>query len=236
MSELAYPGGELALFEQAHNWKAYLRREIAPHLRGDVLEVGAGIGATTAVLSPAAPVRSWSCLEPDPSLAAQLAAAVSALGSAVRYQLHTGTLDDLPEAARFDTILYVDVLEHIERDAAELTAATERLASGGRLLVLSPAHDFLMSAFDRAIGHHRRYDLRTLLALAPPQLSRVTAKYLDSVGMLASLANRVLLRQALPTAAQIALWDQRLVPLSLRLDGVLGYRLGKSVLVVWQKA
>jgi hypothetical protein len=133
-------------------------------------------------------------------------------------------------------LLLRDVLEHIEDDAAELRRAADRLAPGGHLVVLAPAHRALYTAFDAAIGHHRRYTRAGLLALAPAGLVPVRARYLDAVGMLASLGNRLLLRSATPTTRQIQLWDRLMVPPSRLVDPLLGFAVGKSVLVVWSKA
>jgi len=58
---------------------------------------------------------------------------------------------------------------------------------------------------------------------------------LDSAGFFASLANRLLLRSANPTHAQVQVWDRALVPVSRRLDWFLGYRFGKSILALWRK-
>jgi hypothetical protein len=52
---------------------------------------------------------------------------------------------------------------------------------------MSPAHEFLYSNFDSAIGHHRRYNVHPLASVAPPTLDLEYMRYLDSVGMLASL-------------------------------------------------
>ena len=105
----------------------------------------------------------------------------------------------LPSEDRFDTILYVDVLEHIEDDRGELAGAAARLRTGGHVVVLAPAHQALYSPFDKAIGHFRRYSHRSLLAAAPSTLQPVAAYYLDAVGMAASLANRLLLRASMPS-------------------------------------
>ena len=59
--------------------------------------------------------------------------------------------------------------------------------------------------------------------------------YLDAVGCVASLANRLLLRRTQISAGQVRLWDGGLVPLSRRLDRWLGFRLGKSLLAVWRR-
>ena len=68
-----------------------------------------------------------------------------------------GLIADLPCVPSFDSIVYIDVLEHIKDDSAEIAAATARLRSNGTLVVLSPAHAWLFSAFDAAVGHYRRY-------------------------------------------------------------------------------
>ena len=135
----------------------------------------------------------------------------------------------------FDSILYIDVLEHIEDDRGELSRAAALLRPRGFLVVLSPAHPRLFSEFDAAIGHHRRYTRSTLAAAAPEGLELVRLVYLDSVGLLASLGNRLLLRESMPTPRQIALWDRVMVRLSTRLDPILRHRLGKSVLGVWRR-
>lgn len=237
MAEFAYVGGELALFAQARNWKRRLARELAPLVAGRVLEVGAGAGATTAGLLTEARPAAWTALEPDAGLFAELESAARELerkhGLPVRAR--RATLAELAPEERFEAVLYVDVLEHIEDDRGELARAAARLTPGGRLLVLAPAHQALYSEFDRSIGHFRRYDRRSLAALAPAGVALERITYLDSVGWLASLANRALLRQALPTPAQIRLWDGVMVPLSGLFDRLLCGRFGKSVLAVWRR-
>ena len=137
---------------------------------------------------------------------------------------------------RFDTILYMDVLEHIADDRAELARAADQLRHGGHLIVLAPAHQWLFTPFDEAIGHYRRYTKSTLRAAAPDGLTLARLVYLDSIGMLASLGNRLVLKSSMPSPGQIALWDRLMVPLSRVADPFLGYSLGKSVLAVWKKS
>jgi hypothetical protein len=79
----------------------------------------------------------------------------------------------------------LDVLGHIEDDDAELRLAARYLRKGGHLIVLAPAHQFLYSPFDGAIGHFRRHCRRSLRAAAPPELSFVLLRYLDSAGLMA---------------------------------------------------
>jgi SAM-dependent methyltransferase len=229
-----YVGNELELFAGARRWKAYVREQVAPYLGGRVLEVGAGIGGTTQALCGAGHA-TWVCLEPDAGLAGQLGARLEAGGLPGSCRLVVGTLAELDPGERFDSVLYMDVIEHIADDRAELEGAAARLVPGGHLVVLVPAHGWLFTDFDRAIGHYRRYTRRTLSAAAPGGLERVRLRYLDSVGLLASLGNRLLLRQSVPTPGQIALWDGVMVRLSRWVDPLTLWGVGKSVLGVWRK-
>jgi len=227
-----YVGDELELFARAANWKAYWSSVVAPHLRGHVLEVGAGLGVSTDALRSGGEA-SWTCLEPDAEMAAALRDRWRDEGTHAP-RVVEGTVQDLPLERAFDAALYVDVLEHIDDHWRELEDVCARLRAGGVLVVVSPAHGFLFSRFDRAIGHHRRYDRRSLGAVVPTSMEVVDLRYLDAVGLLANLANRLLLRKPLPNHRDIALWDRVMVPISRSVDPLLRYRVGKSVVGVWR--
>lgn len=230
----SYVGTELDSFAAARRWKAYLRSQIRPFLASRVLEVGAGIGSTTRALDPN-PSSIWLCLEPDTRLAARIASAVRDGQLPQSCQVRVGTSADLGPHEIFDTILYIDILEHLENDADELALAPSHLQPGGHLVVVAPAHPWLYSPFDRAIGHYRRYTKTTLKAAAPAGLQLVRLRYLDSVGMLASAANRLMLGQSMPTRRQIATWDTYMIPLSRLLDPLIFHQTGRSILAVWRK-
>ena len=238
-AELPYLGNELELFAHARNWKRYWGSVIGPYLRGDVLEVGAGLGANTQLLrTRAAAVRRWVCLEPDSRLLEQLRSVVSSPGAEkARIEARLGTVENLNASEQFDAILYIDVLEHIPDDALEVRRAAARLREGGHLIVLSPAHAWLFSAFDKAIGHYRRYTRESMKKTAEGinELRLERCWYLDACGLFASAANRLLLRQAMPTLPQILLWDRVLVPGSRLLDPLLLHRFGKSILAIWKR-
>ena len=233
MSDYRYEGSELDTFAHARNWKSYVHARIRGSIGVNVLEVGAGIGANTAMLAAAVP--KWTCLEPDPALVTRLNAMVAAGELPRQCRVVCGTLDILDPAERFDTLIYCDVLEHIADDAAEVRRAANRLVPGGRLIVLSPAHQWLFTPFDAAIGHHRRYSRASLAALTPPTLTIERLIYMDAIGMVASLGNKMVLRSAHPTLAQVLTWDRVMVPISRVIDTLLGYNVGKSVLAIWRR-
>ena len=69
----AYEGSELETFAHALRWKAYVRARVQPYLGSRVLEVGAGLGTTTAALASGVD-GEWTCLEPDAGLALEIRA------------------------------------------------------------------------------------------------------------------------------------------------------------------
>jgi SAM-dependent methyltransferase len=235
MSQFHYQGSELELFAGAVRWKAYWAAQCREFIRGDVLEVGAGLGASTELMV-GAPHSSWTCLEPDPRLAAELTERTRRNPDLRGCSVVVGTTADLAGAARFDTAIYVDVLEHIADDAAELERAATLLRAGGRVVAVAPAHEFLFTPFDTAIGHHRRYHHRDMTRLESTSLEAERVMYLDSVGLLAALANLLVLRQSMPSRRQLAFWDRAMVPCSVVLDCLTGHRLGKSLLMVWKRS
>lgn len=233
-TDYTYIGSELELFQAATNWKSYFRSRLAPYLGREVLEVGAGLGGTTRLLCRGEQQR-WVCLEPDAQLTDRLTEAIEAGDLPSCCEAVTGTLEQVRPFPSFDTLLYIDVLEHIEDDREEVVRAAERLHPGGHLIVLAPAHGWLYTAFDRCIGHYRRYTRKSLASLTPADLTLVKLAYLDSVGLAASLGNRLVLHSSMPNRRQIRVWDKLMVPLSRVIDPILGYRVGKSVLGIWRK-
>jgi hypothetical protein len=231
---LDYQGSELELFGKAANWKRYWSSKVRPYIVGNVIEVGAGLGASTKYLC-GQHEASWICLDPDPRFASHLVQRIGAGELPACCEARCGVLQDLDSNERADTILYIDVLEHIESDETEMRAAAALLNTGGRIVVLAPAFNWLYSPFDKTIGHVRRYTKFDAIRLTVPSLTLEDTFYLDSVGILASLANRLILRAASPTANQIQLWDRAMVPISVHVDRLLAYHFGRTIVMVWRK-
>lgn len=233
--EYRYVGTELEVFHYAKNWKHYYRRHMREYIGGEVLEVGAGIGGTCVVLCEPGKKR-WLCIEPDASQASEIKTKIDdgRLPACCEVMpLHTA---EVPAGEIFDSIIYIDVLEHIENDAEEIGFAFRHLRPGGHLIILSPAHQFLYSPFDAAVAHFRRYNKKSLAAaMSGYDLECVKMVYLDSVGCLISLGNKAVLRSTTPTWRQMKFWDRGIVPISAFIDRFFGYKLGKSILGVWRR-
>jgi 2-polyprenyl-3-methyl-5-hydroxy-6-metoxy-1,4-benzoquinol methylase len=118
-SRVEYVGMELPVFALAASWKRYIAHLLQPYIRGEVLEVGAGIGATaSALLNPS--VTRWVAVEPDSRLAGDIATTARDPSGRITVDVIMGTIESVPVSLSFDTVMYVDVLEHIEDDQREL--------------------------------------------------------------------------------------------------------------------
>ncbi|WP_268035815.1 class I SAM-dependent methyltransferase [Algoriphagus sp. PAP.12] len=230
---MKYPGKELALFEKAKNWKRYYSSQLIPEISGRVAEVGAGLGGTTSFLFNSK-VSSWTCFEPDTELFEKLSIASQSWEFRSQIKLENRILPTVYE--RYDTILYIDVLEHIKQDRDELEKAISALNVEGHLIILVPAFNFLFSRFDQSIGHFRRYNKGMLKAILPQNVEITRFRYLDTMGFLSSFANKQVLRQPYPRPSQIQFWDSTLIPISKVFDKVLFHSFGKTLILICEKS
>jgi len=230
----SYSGKELENFSTAINWKAYWSHEIRPYLGDEVLEPGAGIGATFMALNNKR-YRKWIALEPDKAMCSVLEKinASGTLGSG--FKVFNGTSAALLPQETFDTILYIDVLEHIEDDHCELVRVQHHLVEGGHIIIVAPAHNFLYTPFDKKIGHYRRYNKGMLRSVMPENMVIKKIYYLDCVGLLASLANKLFLKTDTPSYIQIQVWDKFMVRTTRWVDIMIGHMIGKSIVCIFEK-
>ena len=136
---------------------------------------------------------------------------------------------------QFDTIICLNVLEHVDDDTASLRAIRRMLAPAGRLILLVPALPALYGTIDKALGHHRRYKRASLTALMEATGFKVAhLEYFNLAGVPGWwFAGRVLRRHTIP-AASLKLYDA-LVPL-FRLERLFPWRVGQSLIAIGEAA
>ncbi|MGI8594270.1 MAG: class I SAM-dependent methyltransferase [Solirubrobacteraceae bacterium] len=156
---------DLEKFRDARRLGDWIFEQFVGHVRGHVIEVGAGIG-TYSERTLARGVDRLTLVEPDPACARSLEARVGGDG---RVAVHRNALPGsqaLREAAGSADLVYsLNVLEHIADDAGAMREMARALRPGGRLFVLVPAHPRLYTELDRSYGHHRRYTRSSLRGL-----------------------------------------------------------------------
>jgi SAM-dependent methyltransferase len=186
-----------------------------------VLDFGAGAGLHARALR--AHGFQVSCVEPASALRARMND--DGITAVAR-------LDDCDQQ-RFGTVYSLNVLEHIEDDAAALRQIHDLLLPAGKLVLYVPAFMFLFTKMDRRVGHFRRYrrgQLEQLVRAAGFRVSR--SEYVDSAGFAATLLYRLTGRDGAISCRSVVLYDRVIFPLSRVVDHVTHPYFGKNVLVV----
>jgi SAM-dependent methyltransferase len=228
-----YFGRDLEAMSAANNYLRWIAEDFRRYLVGRVAEVGAGTGNFSRLLLEAG-VEELTALEPSLNMYARLREVFA--GDPRVTTVHSSLIGHSKAAGRrFDTVVYVNVLEHVEDDAGELDAVQEVLARGGHLCIFVPALRWLFSDLDRQVGHHRRYDREQLVSLVEGRGFEVLeVRYFDVAGVLPWYVTFVLLKRPI-TAGGVGLYDRLVVPVTRRLEARVRAPLGKNLLLVARK-
>lgn len=223
----------LELISELETFNRWMFDAIRPYVGRRVLEAGAGIGTFTALLEDRELVVALE-LERDrvERMVARFAEHPNV--EPVGGDLVDPALTRLAER-RLDTVICLNVLEHVEEDRAALLNMWRLLQPGGRLLLLVPAHPSLYNTLDVGLGHFRRYRAPELQALLEQVGFRIERRfYLNLFGTLGWWLNGNVLRRTLLPEGQLGLYE-RLAPLFRGIEALLGRRWGLSVIFIAQK-
>ena len=226
----ADPGYQTLLrLSRAERYNRWMFEQLSPWLGRRVLEIGSGIGNFTRYLMGRDLVVATDL---NPRYLRILANTFERHTRVEVTPLDLTTFDPAPIAAQgIDTILCLNVLEHIADDRGALHRLHAALVPGGRLLLLVPAHERLYGAIDRAIDHHRRYDragIEARLREAGFQVEHTV--FFNRLGVIAWYLNSVVLRRTRVPGFQVHL-QNALVPF-LRAESALPLPFGLSLIAV----
>src|SRR3954468_18672697 len=234
---VVYPGKDLEAMSFAVKYHRWLLGEFSQFIGKRVVEVGAGTGSFSEMLLEMDP-DSLSLVEPS-EMFEQLEKNVAANGNKTVIDLYNSIFEDVAEkitASKPDTIIYVNVLEHVEDDERELALIHRSLVDGGRCLIFVPAMRSLFSEFDRDIGHFRRYQKRELETKAGNAGFKVIkSQYFDFAGILPWFVKYRLLRSRTMGGGAVSAYDDLVVPVMSRVESLMKPPIGKNVLMVAEK-
>lgn len=234
-ASVEYIGKDLEAMDFAERYHRWILDLMLPYMGVDIVEVGAGTGSFSRMLLSTRP-SSLTLVEPS-KMFDSLEANLSTVDVPTKIRLVRDVFVNVAgDIGRPDTILYVNVLEHIEDDAVELRAAGNALAVGGRLLIFAPALSFLYSDFDRQIGHFRRYGMKDLKRKCEAAgFSVLNARWFDLPGIAPWLVKYRLMRSLTMESAAVHAYDRFAVPVIRRLESVFPPPVGKNILLVAEK-
>jgi glycosyltransferase involved in cell wall biosynthesis len=172
INDLGVGRGELTLklLQKASKYNAWVYQMLRPHIGQDILEVGSGIGNMTRYFVGHGRVTATDI---SPFCLRELQRTYAEHQS-VKVQPLDISRNSYPQFEIYDTIVCLNVLEHIEDDVEALKNMRKLLKPGGRLLLYVPANPRLYCEIDRGVGHYRRYLMDELLGKMKKAGYRVT--------------------------------------------------------------
>lgn len=238
-SDVVYTGRDLEAMSFAVNYHRWILKIFAPYLGTRLVEVGAGVGSFSELLLER-PLETLVLVEPAAQMYEALTQRMQRFQSTT--QIHTfnamfsRVAPEIETVWRPDSILYVNVLEHVADDEAELRAVNQALTQGGRIFIFVPALRWLYGSFDRQIGHVRRYSLNELTE----KCGRAGFKILESrsfdlLGIVPWWIKYRLLKSQTMEPAAVRFYDEYVVPFARAVEGVVRPPIGKNIILVGEK-
>ena len=228
-----YAADDLETMSEAKRYQAHVLELLRPYIGRTLLEVGCGIGTFSLRLAEIA--ERLVCIEPNLNCVAR---AHAALDGHPRISLRICHLEECDRgellASRFDTIVCVNVLEHIEDDVHALTLFREIVAeTRGHVLIFVPAVQAAYGPLDAALGHHRRYSKPMLRrAFEAAGLEMVSLRYTNPIGLLGWMYNAHVSRTIEHTPGQVGLFETLVAPWALPIDRLIAPPIGLSLFAV----
>lgn len=231
--QFSYSGTELDAVAEATNYYRWIIDSFDRAFGERIVEAGAGIGTVSALVLQRASPREMLLIEPAENNIPELRRRFS---NDPRVGVHHGYLEEIGGTVVADTVIAVNVLEHVEHDIDFLRAAHRTLAPGGSLLLLVPALPALYGSLDKAFDHYRRYTksgLRESLLTAGFEIE--TLHFLNIVGVAAWFAAGRIFRRTTLGRPQVQLYDRWVIPWLRRIESRIHPPLGQSLIAIARK-
>ena len=197
----------LASLGSADAYNRWILSSVKAHVRGRILEIGCGTGTFTMHL--AALADHVTAVDIDPAFVAK---ARDITGAQANVDIEQADASISYWRERFETVIALEVIEHIEDDRTVLTNLFRALVPGGRLILKVPAGPSLYGEIDRAVGHHRRYRYTDLAnRVRQAGFGEIAVWHFNSLGAVGWWLNGKLLRRSHPPTDQVRAFDA-LVP------------------------
>ncbi len=222
-----YPGKELEIFDKAIIFQKYIYFLTKKFLKNKSLEVGAGLGSFT---------RNYFREIDDVTITEIDKNNFEILKDKFQNEKINIFSEKIQKIeGKFETIIYLNVLEHIENDLKEIDDALSKINKGGYLIIVVPAHQKLYTNFDREIGHFRRYN-KNFFERSYKNANIKKLVHVDAMGYFLYYLNKIIFsKETYPSSFKVQVWDKIFTPITILVDFILGYKFGKNILCVLEK-
>ena len=237
-TKIEYVGKDLEAMDFAVNYHRWILEFIKPFLGKHLVEVGAGTGSFSELLLETNP-ETLSLIEPSAmvnELRKNDAIKKSAADIKIFSTIFAEVADRIKTEQSPDSVIYINVLEHIEDDRLELETVHRTLREKGCVFIFVPALPILFSEFDKQIGHFRRYRKSELIdKCRNAGFKLLVSNYFDISGIIPWLVKYRLLKSKTMESGAVQFYDKYVVPVAKPLENFIAPPIGKNLLVVAQK-
>lgn len=235
----AFPrvAADLRLLGSAINYQHWLYSQVKGVIGKRILEVGSGIGSFTTLLRQHGKVLATDMEESYISILQDRFKEMVNV-SVMHMKLGESNADEIRRIRDFnpDTVVCMNVLEHVKNDVESAKILIECLPTGGHLAIILPAMHSLYSDLDKEYGHFRRYEEQDIIRMAKEigGVELVRNEYFNGIGIVGWWANHVVLKRKQLPPRQVLGYDRLVVPVVMALEKWIRPVRGLS-LVVWIK-
>ncbi len=225
----------LKAIAETHQFNKWMYQAIKPYLKGEILEIGSGIGNITQYVMDdkfsitASDIRENYCsilqerFQDNPYL-------IEVRNIDIVHSDFDFEYQDMFE--KFDCIFALNAIEHIENDNLAVLNCKKLLKANGRIIVLVPAFQRLYNSFDKELHHFRRYTKLTLgRLLIHSGFNILKTEYFNIAGIFGWWFSGTLLKNKVLPPGHLFLFN-RLVPLFKIADKLTVKKMGLSVIAV----
>ena len=210
--------------------------EVSPALKGNILEVGSGLGTFSEHIIERFQEYSITLSDVSPIYVKKLEERFGSNRVDV-YKLDLNNSEDFRKIShkKFDSIIAVNVLEHIENDKLALQQLHNLLNLDGSLIILVPANKFLYNVIDKSIDHWRRYtkdELSTKLQECSFSIERMFS--FNILGMIGWYINGNLFKNPVINKQASGIFD-KLIPIMRIVEKLLRRKIGLSIICFAKK-
>ena len=229
-----YEGRDLEALSCLNRYRQWIYDSMAGHIGGRVVEIGAGIGTFSELLQSTA--TELVLVEPGTNQVAALRDKF-----ADTHHVDVVCADALAWARTcpsesLDTVVMINVLEHVEDDGALLVELHRILQPGGTLCIYVPALMSLFSEMDRKYGHFRRYHRAELRGrMTGAGFAILKERWMDAPGALAWLIICRMLRSVDFNPVLARIYDTLFVPPIRFLEGIVPPPVAKNLLFIGRR-
>ena len=222
----------LKAISRAHKFNYWMYQQMSPYLKGDVLEIGSGIGNISMYIETDGNIVLSDLRQNYINILKQSFPQREIVKIDLVHPNFESCYANL--IGRFDFVFALNVVEHILDDKMALQNINKLLKQDGKMFILVPAYQWLYNQFDVALEHFRRYTKSSLHKIIPDSMQIEKSWYFNSIGIFGwFFVGKLLGKKTIPEGNMK--FYNKIIPLVKTMDFLIGRKIGLSVIVVCHK-